>query len=93
MLVPQIARIGNQGKISKPQWKELLLPEKKKGLILQQFKKQPISVEKTLIESNENLETESCADWEETKQKGKKTVEQKTKGKLKLNYQWNNLKS
>jgi hypothetical protein len=29
MLVPQIARIGNQGKISKPQRKELVILEKK----------------------------------------------------------------
>lgn len=85
MLVPQIARIGNQGRISKPKRKELVISEKKKSLIVPQFskkiKKQPLLIETNPEESDdENPETKSFEDWDEGN-KGKKTVGLKTKGK------------
>jgi hypothetical protein len=85
MLVPQIAKIGNQGRISKPKSKELVISEKKKNLIVPQFskkiKKQPLLIETNPEESDdENPETKSFEDWDEGN-KGKKTVGLKTKGK------------
>lgn len=85
MLVPQIAKIGNQGRISKPKSKELVISEKKKSLIVPQFskkiKKQPLLIETNPEESDdENPETKSFEDWDEGN-KGKKTVGLKTKGK------------
>jgi hypothetical protein len=85
MLVPQIARIGNQGRIIKPKSKELVISEKKKSLIVPQFskkiKKQPLLIETNPEESDdENPETKSFEDWDEGN-KGKKTVGLKTKGK------------
>ena len=85
MLVPQIAKIGNQGRISKPKSKQLVISEKKKSLIVPQFskkiKKQPLLIETNPEESDdENPETKSFEDWDEGN-KGKKTVGLKTKGK------------
>jgi hypothetical protein len=85
MLVPQIAKIGNQGRISKPKSKELVISEKKKSLIVPQFskkiKKQPLLIETNPEESDdENPETKSFEDWDEGN-KGKKTYGLKTKGK------------
>lgn len=85
MLVPQIAKIGNQGRISKPKSKELVISEKKKSLIVPQFskkiKKQPLLIETNPEESDdENPETKSFEDWDEGN-KEKKTVGLKTKGK------------
>ena len=85
MLVPQIAKIGNQGRISKPKSKELVISEKKKSLIVPQFskkiKKQPLLIETNPEESDdENPETKSFEDWDEGN-KGKKTEGLKTKGK------------
>ena len=85
MLVPQIAKIGNQGRISKPKSKELVISEKKKSLIVPQFskkiKKQPLLIETNPEESDdENPETKSFEDWDEGN-KGKTTVGLKTKGK------------
>ena len=85
MLVPQIAKIGNQGRISKPKSKQLVISEKKKSLIVPQFskkiKKQPLLIETNPEESDdENPETKSFEDWDEGN-KGKTTVGLKTKGK------------
>ena len=85
MLVPQIAKIGNQGRISKPKSKELVISEKKKSLIVPQFskkiKKQPLLIETNPEESDdENPQTKSFEDWDEGN-KGKKTLGLKTKGK------------
>ena len=69
MLVPEIKRIGTQGKITKPKSTKLVLSEKKKQLLVPSItKKQPLKVIGP-------KETEMFEDWQEgPKIKGKRSA-------------------